>query len=321
MKFNDEQLRVIENLAVAYDGWLGAQRTLGAYPHRLTWKTVSDKNYLYAIRDGRGNGQSLGPRSPETEAIFDKWHAATTISDAAWQKLREIGALYRALKLPTVSTMAGRLLRELDARELLGSTVLVVGTNTMAAYELHAMNRFATGMDATEDFDMTWAGDRNVALNLTRTPGGALLDALKAVDSTFVVNVEKPFQARNAEQYEVELLLAPSRQAHYPTAAALRPVALPEQEWLLNGTPLTEVVCDRGGLPCRLAVPDPRWMALHKLWLSDKPERNARKREKDSRQGNALLQIIPYAMPLYPLDANFRAAVPSVLQAYLPPLS
>lgn len=317
MKFNDEQLRVVENLAMAYDGWLAARRALIPYPHRLAWKTVGGKDYLYAIRDGKGNGTSLGPRSAETETKFEFWRSASETSEVSWARLVQTGALYRALKLPTISTMAGRLLRELDIRSLLGPAVLVVGTNTMAAYELHAMSRFASGMDATEDFDMTWAGDRNVALNLGGA-GSVLLDALKAVDPTFVVNMEKPFQARNAEQYEVELLLAPSRQSDYPPSASLRPIALPEQEWLLKGKPVIEVVCDRSGLPCRVAAPDPRWMALHKLWLADKPERNARKKDKDRRQGEALLDIIPTAMPLYPLDADFRATVPDVLRTYLP---
>jgi hypothetical protein len=55
------------------------------------------------------------------------------------------------------------------------------------------------------------------------------------------------------------------------------------------------------------AEADPRWMDLHKLWLADKPQRNVRTKDKDRRQGEALLDIILTAIPFYPRHADFRA--------------
>lgn len=325
MLFNDEQLRVMENLTVIYDGWLQASRSLATLGPRLAWKTVKGREYLYKIRDGRGNGSSLGPRSSATEAKFDAyWSArntAETTLTATKGKLAQYGSLYRALRLPTISTMAGRLLRGLDVEGMLGEAVLVVGTNTMSAYELEAGERFATGLDATEDFDLTWAAERKVVLQATHGFDGPLFQVLKDVDPTFTANAERRFQARNAAQYEVEILMAPSRATHYPFTEALRPVPLPEQEWLLLGRPISQILCDRSGAACRLVVPDPRWMALHKLWLADKPERNPRKKPKDQAQGKALLAVLGRgALPHYPLDTAFRADVPPELRPYLPPV-
>jgi hypothetical protein len=56
--------------------------------------------------------------------------------------LAQYGSLYRALSLPTVSTMAGRRLRALDVQGSLGDAALVVGTTTMAAYQLEAGSAF-----------------------------------------------------------------------------------------------------------------------------------------------------------------------------------
>ena len=50
--------------------------------------------------------------------------------------------------------------------------------------------------------------------------------------------------------------------------------SLVEQEWLLKGQPVSVVVATIKGRACPFYVPDPRWMALHKLWLAEKPERN-----------------------------------------------
>jgi hypothetical protein len=66
---------------------------------------------------------------------------------------------------------------------------------------------------------------------------------------------------------------------------------------------------------CPLYVPDPRWRALHKLWLSKKPERNAQKRPKDARQGEVLLDACRYFLAdAYPLDIDFVLNLPEELR-------
>jgi hypothetical protein len=87
------------------------------------------------------------------------------------------------------------------------------------------------------------------------------------------------------------------------------------QEWLLKGRPLSVVVATLRQRACPLYVPDPRWMALHKLWLSAKPERNALKKPKDLRQGNVLLSACRYFLAdTYPLDIDFVLELPAELR-------
>ena len=95
-----------------------------------------------------------------------------------------------------------------------------------------------------------------------------------------------------------------------------RPIPLPEQEWLLLGMPVDQVVPCRDGSATRIVVPDPRWFALQKLWLANQPKRNPFKRRKDMAQGKAVLDAVAEAMPHYPLDAAFEAAIPGELVPY-----
>lgn len=85
---------------------------------------------------------------------------------------------------------------------------------------------------------------------------------------------------------------------------------MPEQEWLLAGRPVDQVVGCRDGSPARIVAPDPRWFALHKLWMAAQAKRDPLKRPKDETQGLALLDAVARAMPHYPLDAAFRKQVP-----------
>ena len=309
--FSDEQARTLANLRPRYEALIEAERALARLPYNLARKRVGDREYLYEVLDRANNGRSLGPMTPEREQQLTEYRETkrdlqsrrTIASDL----VGEIGRLARPLRLPMLSSEAGELLRELDRRELLGDALLVIGTNCLPAYALEAGGTIADAPDETEDFDLAWVAEQ-------RSGQAALWAALKAVDPTYTVNTERKFQARNAKAYEVELLVAPSRLTTMHSREQPRPVPLPEQEWLLPGRRVDQVVPCRDGTAARLVVPDPRWFALHKLWLADKPTRNPLKRAKDRKQGLALLVAVAEAMPHYPLDAAFEANLPGDLR-------
>lgn len=307
--FSDEQSRLLVNLRQRYEVWIDAERALATLPYDLRRKTVGEREYLYRIFNRGGNGRSLGAMTPELEARFLAYRAEKEALKERIKGLRpalaESAALYRALRLPLLSSDAGPILRECDRRALLGSHLLVVGTNAIAAYMAEANSRIDLP-DETEDFDLAWVAQ-------TQDEEKRVWEMLKAVDPTFTVNIERDFQARNARAYEVELLVAPSRAATLGGRDQPRPVPLPEQEWLLLGRPVDHVIGCRDGSPARIVAPDPRWFALHKLWMAAQAKRNPLKRPKDRLQGLALLDAVARAMPHYPMDAAFEKELPDEL--------
>ena len=311
--FTAEQERALINMRQRYDAWIEAERALAAMPYDLKRKKIGDYAYLYEIHDRKGNGKSLGRWDAAQQAVLESYkRTKVTVKqrrEGARDKLGESSRIARALRLPMISADAGPILREADRRLLLGSHLLVIGTNAMAAYALEAAGTFRDVPDETEDFGLAWAAEELES-------GTPLWDMLKAVDPTFTVNSEREFQARNAKAYEVELLIAPSRVDKLAAKDRPRPVALPEQEWLLPGRRVDQVVPCRDGTPARIIAPDPRWFALHKLWLGAQAKRNPLKRRKDTVQGNALLDAVAAAMPHYPLDDAFAAELPEDLRAY-----
>ncbi len=311
--FSAEQERALINMRQRYDAWIEAERELYTMPYDLRRKKVGDYEYLYEIFDRSGNGKSLGAWDDEKQSQLEEYKAAKSAvkerRDGARDALGETSRIARALRLPLLSADAGPILREADRRSLLGSHLLVVGTNAMAAYALEAAGTFRDVPDETEDFDLAWTADEP-------EDGTQLWDMLKAVDPTFTINTERVFQARNARAYEVELLVAPSRVESLAGKDRPRPVPLPEQEWLLPGRRVDQVVPCRDGTPARIVAPDPRWFALHKLWLGAQAKRDPLKRRKDTVQGTALLDAITETMPHYPLNNEFVGGLPSELMPY-----
>jgi hypothetical protein len=314
-QFSDEQARVIVNLEQAYQVWMEAMRTLNDMPYNMRIKEVSGRLYLYEVTDRRGSMKSKGPLDEEKQAEFDEYKTekAELKVRLAGSKdaLKEQASLYRALRLPMLPAEAGKILREADRLRFLGNQAMVVGTNALIAYALEANGFIRDAPDTTLDFDMALTA---VDANEDRP---TLWKVLKEADMTYSVNTERPFQARNAKAYEVEILSAPSRVGGQVLQDRPRPIPLPEQEWLLNGRRVDRVVGVRDGEAARMVVPDPRWFALQKLWMAEKPERDPQKKPKDRKQGAALLDAVWLTMRHYPLDDAFYEELPDALKPHL----
>lgn len=311
-KMSDEGLRLLANMETHYDTWLQARRVEAA--GRLQWKVSGGREYLYRIVDRAGNGTSLGPRSEETERRMEAFQVAKVTVANTWARLQAEGMAYRAFRLPRIASYAGEVLRELDIERMLGGDVLVVGTNAMCTYSLEAQQLLDSSLDATEDFDLTWIRELDPPAPDPRRP--SLFGVLKQLDSTYTINTERSFQARNSHGQEVELLVSEKLKDALPRFEQLRPIPLPEQDWLLPGHRISHVVCGFDNLPARVVAPDPRWFALHKLWLADKAERNPLKKGKDRAQGETLLELVDGYMPHFPLDDDFAAGLPAELLPY-----
>ena len=323
--FSNDSQRVSANLEQIYTAWLDARRQLDAMPVSMYWASKDNADYLHVKTSSSDNGTSIGPRNADTQARFAEFTQAKEELKKRIESfdsvILERAGLYRRLRLPSLPDRQAEILRKLDIEELLGNDLLVVGTNAFVAYELFVGAKLPTGNEETEDFDLAWCRGSKVSLAtlLGKNPAKTktLFSVLKSIDSSYRISPRKPYQAVSSDGYEVELLAAPSTHP-LPKNEAFDPMAsLVEQEWLLRGTAVSVVVATIRGRAAPLVVPDPRWMALHKLWLADKPERRADKKEKDRRQGTVLLDAARYFLQAsHPLNVDFVLELPDELRLH-----
>lgn len=324
LNFTPEMQRIAANLAQRHEAWVDAERRKAELPVSMFWKPQTGSPQYLAVKRQSGDvGTTTGVRSDATEKLLREFEAARLAADDAIketsQALAEIIRQYRVLRLPVAMPKPARILRELDIAGLLGHDLMLVGTNAFAAYEIEAGCRFPSGVcDETEDFDLAWCRGSGVSLSATsaRPTGSPLLRVLRRIDPSYTINRRRLYQARDASGYEVELLVAPSLFRTLSPDEIFSPMAIfTEQEWLLRGRPVRHVVAARDNKTCPIFAPDPRWMALHKLWIANKPEREATKRPKDQRQGELLLSVIRDKMQIaYPLDTDFVLDLPEELR-------
>jgi hypothetical protein len=318
MKLSDENLRGLANAGQLYDDWKDVMASLSQLPGGMYWRVISSKEYLYqyASTAGRQQTKYVGRKTPDVEETYRDFQQKKKDLEERRQgiekRITELAPAWRALRLPAIDTTAGNVLRAFDQVNFVGKSMLVIGTYALKAYEVEAATSFSAGMDATEDLDFTLFADAgNADPDLPRR----LLLTLKQVDSSFIVTASSPKTVVNKNGYRIDLLISKAVAEIMASSRPWKPEALDGQEWLLLGKPVHAVLIDYQGWPVAISAPDPRYFALHKLWLSKRRGRSPIKAPKDRNQGEALLKVIKEHMPHYPMDGAFVAGLPGSLGA------
>lgn len=326
--FSEEENRIMANLDQVYDAIKEVKVAQLSMPRYMTWKTVSETKYLY--QDTPAGEKSLGKESLDTIKIYDEFaqkKQELSLRNASMEKrINSITSQYRALKLPMTMALPAKILQEMDVCGLLEEKFLVVGSFGFAAYEMEAGYRFMDGIEETEDFDISWRTSIPSPGTLPVSASHAadsspLLNVIKSVDKSFEVSNFSQHKLINKNAFEVDVLC--SKGDHFKVevdeknkifGGRLIPVEMNGQDILHMGKPLHHVAVGRGGVACPLLVPDPRCMAIHKLWLSTQPDRSPKKQKKDGLQAVLLWQQCHENMLAYPINDEFMASIPEKWQ-------
>lgn len=324
-ELSGEQIRQLINTEQAYEALRAAEAELEQrFRGAMGWKTVKGQDYLY--RKAEGAWRSLGRRSAETELAFESFRAGREETKQRVRQLDErIGALARvnrAMGLGRMPWTPARLLRRLDKRGLLGRAVSIVGTHALFAYERLAGVQFRADEVATADIDLLYDSRDRLRLIAPAVRADGLSGLIKSVDASFRPLMPGGFRAANDQGFLVDLIMPlaakpadaePGRigdRADDLTAAELEGLS-----WLVNCPQVRQTVIDERGFPLLLDVPDPRAFALHKLWVSERPDRDRLKAQRDRAQAVAVTALIGDYLPSLPFDDPALSALPAVLRA------
>ncbi len=305
MKLLSNQQRLHQvNTAQIYENYHAAQIHAASYTYGMRWKTVRGTEYLFRDRDRRGNGNSYGPRSTQTEALFAAFSVGRQSAQERLrlitEKIQEQARLNKALRLNRVPRIVARVLRELD-RAGLHDSFTVIGTQALYAYEAEGGAHFLLELLASGDVDLLYDGRQKMTVVSEKLEGHGLLGLLKNADKTFECVRENGYRAANAGQFMVDLVIAP-RGMHATeqitfAESDLVAVEVPGLQWLLNSPKLDVIAIDEDGWPVPMRVPDPRAFALHKAWLSGQPTREKIKKPRDFEQAQIVAKLVQAEMP------------------------
>lgn len=151
-ELTNEQRRQLIDAQQAFASWRPTAIEL-AKLGSLRAQSSKGKRYMYEVH-GRVR-KSLGRVSPaliRKKADLDA--RRTALKDTAQRlekRLKQMAPVNRALGLGRIPTIAARILRELDQEGLLGTHVIVAGTNALYAYEVASGTVLSSDSVATAD--------------------------------------------------------------------------------------------------------------------------------------------------------------------------
>lgn len=311
LEISNEQRRQLIDAKQAFSVWRPAITELDALG-TMRWQSSKGKTYLY---EARGKvSKSLGRKTSELEHR-KREHDAKKLKLKNWVKVLQkrqasMAPVNRALSLGRVPKIAARILRALDREGLLGSHVIVAGTNALYAYEGATGVVLSGEYVATTDADLLWDTRQSLLLTATGVRREGIMGILQRVDKSFVADYG--FNATNKDGYIVDLLCPESDD--YTTmkvGSDLEAAAMPGVEWLLAAPQFDQTVVGEDGLPLRMVVPEPRTFALHKMWVSERDDRDPIKRPRDADHARIVaalsrkylrLPMTAKAMPWLPKD-------------------
>lgn len=314
-EWTDNQRRVFLDTAQIYEAYVAAFRGGRAYRGGMHWKKSKGRDYLFRSKDRFGYGKSLGPRSPETEKILRDFRIGKAHSQdrlrSLKERLKEQARFCRAARIQRVPRTVGGILRVLDQYGLLGRNLCVIGTNALYAYEAAAGVFVDRPVLATEDMDLLW--DIQARLKLAaegEQPPPGLIEILRKADRSFDLHDARRFRAVNQDGYLVDLVKPEPKNAldierrRLGQAGDLEAVEIRNLQWLLSSPKFEQIVIGEDGYPATIICPDPRAFALHKIWLSERADRNPLKKTRDRHQALTVAYLLARYLPQYRFAAN-----------------
>ncbi len=314
-EWTDNQRRLYIDTVQVHEAFTEAFRKSRSWQGGMHWKKSKGREYLFRSLDRLGNGKSLGPRSPETEKIIDEFRKGKQKIRQRLATLRERIAeqarFCKAARIHRVPRLVGAILRLLDQEHKLGKNIIIAGTHAIFGYEVVAGVFLDAPILATGDLDILWdtrtrlklAGDRTL-----RNQG--LLGILKKADRSFAPLHKSGFRAVNQDGFMVDLIKPEPRRITQKDPRRmggkgdLEAAEIRNLQWLLAAPKFSQVIIGDDGYPARIVVPDPRAFALHKLWLSEQPDREPMKKQRDRKQGIAVAEVVIRYLPNCPFKTS-----------------
>ncbi len=254
-----------------------------------------------------GAETSLGSRTPENEAIFERFtqRKRESVERVSGLKaaLEQHQRLNRALRVGRVDPLVVALLGRLASTQL-SPHFRVVGTHALYAYEAAAGVRLDSDTLATRDIDLLWDTRKRILFSTQLAKvDSSMLGVLKKVDSTFRIRQSQKYTAVNKDGFEVDIIRR-ERAGDDP-----HPIKLSDEDedfWVVqarraNVLPdspgFSAVIVATNGTMARMNTVHPATFVAFKRWMASQTGREALKRRRDVLQADAVQTLLDKYLP------------------------
>jgi len=315
--FSDLQIKQKHNSKMLYETYLEALTAYNLrYRYKMLWQRHKDGYQLLTKENLRTKKREyLGRRDENTEQIASKFREAKNESKERLSNLKE--KLKRDEKFNKIEGIA-RAPKELVAlfrkiNELgLDRKLIVIGTNSLYAYEAKVGIVIEEQHLATRDIDILNKKDRGVSFLFREfMPANDAATFMQSIDKSFYQSQNVPYRFINKDGVWIELI-TPSKNTVYSKEVSesffsdVTPLEMDGMQWLENARLFTETVIGEDGKSANITTIHPLEYAIYKNWLAKREDRDFLKHTRDIEQSKLVTQIILEYMPNIEIESQIK---------------
>jgi len=302
----DAQRQYVDARAV-FSAWESAKKSAAEVRGGMHWQSKRGHDYLFRT-SAAGAQKSLGPRSAETEQIYQsffdrKKQVEKRVADLSTELIRH-QKMNRALGVGRAPRILIDILQKLSNSGL-AEFFTVVGTHALYAYE-SSSGVFIGEQEAlaTRDIDLLWDVRKRLSfLTKMEILDTSFIGFLKRVDPTFELRQDQRHTAVNSKGFEVDILRREAKDDD-PHPLTLTDddgdffvVQARKAGLLLDSARFSSMVVSTSGHMARMNTISPAAFAKFKRWLAVQPDRDAQKRRRDILQAELVEELIREYLP------------------------
>ena len=306
-EYTDLQIKQKHNSKMLYSSYLEALHLYNLqFRYKMLWQKHKDGYQLLAKENLKtGKREYLGRRNAQTEEIIDSFRHAKIEIKTRLKNLKE--KLKRDEKLNKIEGIA-RAPKELISlfqkiNELnLDDKLIVIGTNTLYAYEAKAGIMIEEAHLATHDIDILNRKDKGVSFmfNLMSQDYSAI-ELLHSIDKSFYQSPKVPYRFINKDGIWIEFIVPSAtnipKHIQRDFLTDVIPLDMDGMQWIENARLFKETIIGLNGKSANMTTIHPLEYAIYKNWLGQREDRDFLKHTRDIEQSRLVTQIIIEYMP------------------------
>lgn len=315
--YSDGQIKQRHNSKMLYNTYLEALQNYNLrFRYKMIWQKHQQGYQLLAKVNLKTNKREyLGKRDDTTEEIASSFINSKKEAKERVKRLKE--KLIKDAKLNKIEGIARtpnelvKLFRKINELGL-DDKLIVIGTNSLYAYEARAGVAIEEEYLATEDIDMLNRKDKGLSFIFKelQMPTNAL-EFLHLIDKSFYQHEKLPYRFINKDGIWIELINPLSDSVGFTSYKSnlfsdLIPLEMTGIQWLENSRLFKETIIANNGKSANITTIHPLEYSIYKNWLSKQKNRDFQKHQRDVQQSKLVSQLILEYMPNIEIEEEVK---------------
>ncbi|MBU1668863.1 nucleotidyltransferase domain-containing protein [bacterium] len=277
------------------------------FRYKMLWQKHKDGYELLVKQNQISNKREyLGKRDDKTEKIASDFTESKKVAKEQLKQFKtklqrdeKLNKLEGIARTPNELVDIFRKINELG----LDDKLIVIGTNSLYAYEAKAGVAIEEEHLATHDIDILNRKEKGLSFIFKElmSPTYAI-EFLQMIDKSFYQSPNRPYRFINDSGVWIELINPVSDSVSHPMFkdnlfSDVTPLAMNGIHWLENSRLFKETVIANNGKSANITTIHPLEYAIYKNWLGKREDRDFQKHTRDIEQSRLVTKLIVEYMP------------------------